>query len=84
MYLCGGGRGFKCVCVCVCLCVRERGGGAGEDGRMGLYLQKREFSLRITCEETARNLLKSCLSFGESLEGSNQEKMGRQQKEEVP
>ena len=72
-----------CVCVCVCLCVRERG-GAGEDGRMGLYLQKREFSLRITCEETARNLLKSCLSFGESLEGSNQEKMGRQQKEEVP
>ena len=72
-----------CVCVCVCLCVRERG-GAGEEGRMGLYLQKREFSLRITCEETARNLLKSCLSFGESLEGSNQEKMGRQQKEEVP
>ena len=34
MYLCGGGRGFKCVCVCVCLCVRERGGGRGgwEDG----------------------------------------------------
>ena len=54
MYLCGEGRGFKCVCV------------------------------RITYEETARNLLKSCLSFGESLEGSNEEKMGRQQKEEVP
>ena len=35
MYLCGGGRGFKCVCVCVCLCVRERGGGGRggwEDG----------------------------------------------------
>ena len=81
MYLCGEGRVFKCVCVCVCVCVS---GGAVEDGRMGLYLQKREFSLRITYEETARHLLKSCLSFGESLEGSNEEKMGRQQKEEVP
>ena len=80
----GVGGSSVCVCVCVCVFVCEREGGAGEDGRMGLYLQKREFSLRITCEETARNLLKSCLSFGESLEGSNQEKMGRQQKEEVP
>ena len=31
----------------------------------------------------SQNLLKSCLSFGEGLEDSNGEKMGRQQKEEV-
>ena len=34
-------------------------------------------------EETFHNLLKSCLSFGAGLEGSNEQKMGRQQKEEL-
>ena len=37
----------------------------------------------ITCEEASLNLLKSCLSFGGGLEGSNEKKIGRQQKEEV-
>ena len=28
---------------------------------------------KITCEEASRNLLKSCLSFGGGLQGSNEE-----------
>ena len=38
---------------------------------------------RITCEEISQDILKSCLSFAGVLEGSNEEKMGRKQKEEV-
>ena len=51
------------------------------------YSLKKEFSLKqkkITCEDASQNLMKSCLSFGGGLEGSNKEKkkkkMGRQQK----
>ena len=38
---------------------------------------------KILSKEHSQNILKSCLSFGEHLESSNEEKMGRQQKEEV-
>ena len=45
------------------------------------YLQKREFfeTEKVVCEGASQNLLKSCLSFRESLQGSNEEKIGRQQ-----
>ena len=48
-------------------------------------LQKENFVLRgkITDEESYQDLLKSFVSFGGGLEGSDEEKMGRQQKEEV-
>ena len=35
------------------------------------------------CEEAFQDLLKSYVSFGGGLEGSNEEKMGSQQKEEL-
>ena len=35
----------------------------------------------ITCEEASLNLLKSCLSFGGGLEGSNEKKLGGNRKE---
>ena len=35
-------------------------------------------------ERAFQNLLKYCLSFGGVLEGSHEEKMGRQQNEKVP
>ena len=38
---------------------------------------------KITCEVAFQNLLKSCVSFGGGLEGSSEEKMWRQQKEEL-
>ena len=40
------------------------------------YSLKKEFSLKqkkITCEDASQNLMKSCLSFGGGLEGSNKE-----------
>ena len=33
---------------------------------------------KVICEEASWDLLKSCLSFGEGLEDSNEEKMKRQ------
>ena len=38
---------------------------------------------KITCEKASQDLLKSWLSFEGGLEGSNEKKMGKKQKEEV-
>ena len=57
--------------------------GGSSVGRKWGYLHKGNFvwSRNITCEdiceERFQNLLKSCVSFGEGLEGSNEEKMER-------
>ena len=51
---------------------------------MRLSPKERIFFFEIEiCKKDSQNLLKSCLSFGGHLESSNEEKMGRQQKEEV-
>ena len=47
------------------------------------YIEKKEFSLKLTFKEALQNLLISCLSFGWALEDYNEEKMGRQYKEEI-
>ena len=54
-------------------------------GKNGAISKKGNFvwSGKIACVEAFQDLLKSCVSFGGSLEGSNEEKMGRQQKEEL-
>ena len=49
---------------------------------MGLSTKKNFISSqKITCEEAFQDLLKYYISFRESLEGSNKEKMGRKEKE---
>ena len=52
---------------------------------LGKKSPKRKICLKqkITCKKAFQDLLKSCVSFRGDLEGSNEEKLGRQQKEEV-
>ena len=57
----------------------------GEASVLGKKSPKREICLKqkITCKKAFQDHLKSCVSFRGDLEGSNEEKLGRQQKEEV-
>ena len=52
----------------------------GSNAEKWYNLPKKQFFINSSDEA---HLLKSCLSFGGDLEGSNEEKMGKQQKKEV-
>ena len=65
------GRGLVCMCVC--------GGGGMEQSPKEGFL----WNGKIRCKEASQDLLISWVYFGGGLEGSNREKMGRKQKEEV-
>ena len=56
--------------------VRGSSEGNGAISKRGNFL----WNGKITCEEASRDLLISCLSFRGGFEGSNEEKLGRQQK----
>ena len=51
----------------------------------GYHQKKKKFvsSGIVTCEEAFQDPSKSCVSSGGGLEGSNKEKIGRQQKQEL-
>ena len=59
--------------------------GNSSVGKKMAHLQKGSFVWRrkMQCEDAFQDLWKSCISFGGGLKVSNEEKMGRQQKEEV-
>ena len=59
--------------------------GDSSVGKKWRNLQKWNFvsSQKIMCEEAFQDRSKSCVYFGGYLKGSNKEKMGRQQKDEL-